>query len=369
MSTEQDVESAANSFSIRGQLYWILPITLATMSITVWLLTNPQWGGDVAAIVVIPINVAAVLVPLMMAYGANGTGARRANPLRMRRLKMAVAFTLSTLLVITGVYLVNREGDPLDYLKGTLRVGVIKEEYAGWNKLRTDGSREGFDAALVDYLKTRYPAITEIKYVELNERDERISALEGSRRADIVISNFSITPAREERIDFAGPYYYDKQGFFTWGGELVLEDVTVGEVCTASGITGNARLTELGWQPTSERSLAKCMQQFLDNPNSTKTVSTDTSILQAYAKDRKNRDNPNSPSTWQIPNGIELGQEKYGIGIPNNRPRLCEELNKAITDFLNGRWGHEFDKHLAGVDKKDDHMPKTTDTCKQPSFF
>ncbi|MEU4762466.1 GNAT family N-acetyltransferase [Actinosynnema sp. NPDC023794] len=105
------------------------------MSLTVWLLANPQWGGDVAAIVVIPINVAAVLVPLMMTYGAREARNDPDNRTRMRRLKIALAFTSAALLVVSLVYWFSREEDPHDYLSGVLRVGVLKESYPGWNNV------------------------------------------------------------------------------------------------------------------------------------------------------------------------------------------------------------------------------------------
>lgn len=355
-------------FSLRGQLYWILPITLATMSLTVWLLANPQWGGDVAAIVVIPINVAAVLVPLMMTYGAREARNDPGNRTRMRRLKIALAFTSAALLVVSLVYWFSREEDPHDYLSGVLRVGVLKESYPGWNNVRTDGSREGFDVALTEFIAKRYRAVERIEYVELTERDDRIRALTDDfpgGPVHLVIANFSITPEREKEIDFAGPYYYDQQGFFTWQKISNLEEIPPGEVCTASGTTGNARLTELGWQPASERSLVACMRQFLENPDSGRAVSTDVSILQAFAEDRKQ----DSQAPWQDVSTVGIGQESYGVGIPNNRPRLCEELNRTITEFINDHWAVEFDKHLKGVAKKDEHIPKTTSPCQGSTLF
>ncbi|NUT98922.1 MAG: transporter substrate-binding domain-containing protein [Saccharothrix sp.] len=355
-------------FSLRAQFYWILPITLATVSLVIWLLANPQWGGAVAAIVTIPINVAAVLVPLLMTYSARGARPNRGNRVRMRRLKVALAFTTAALMVMGLVYWVSREEDPQDYLAGVLRVGVLKEGYPGWNSVRTDGTREGFDVALVEFIARRFPKVERVEYVELTSREDRVRALTDDfpdGPVHIVVANFSMTPDREETIDFAGPYYYDKQGFFTWQKASNLEEIAPGEVCTASGTTGNARLTELGWQPSAERSLVACMRQFLENRDSGRAVSTDVSILQAFAEDRKQ----DSQAPWQEVSTVGIGQESYGVGIPNNRPRLCEALNRTITEFLNDHWAIEFDKHLKGVTSKDEHIPKATSPCRGSPLF
>ncbi|WP_367129480.1 transporter substrate-binding domain-containing protein [Saccharothrix sp. HUAS TT1] len=342
------------------------------MSLTVWLLANPKWGGDVAAIIVIPINVAAVLVPLLPLITAAASrnreeSARGPGRVRRRRLRIAVAFTLTVLLVVSGVTLLNREEDPLDYLAGTLRVGVVGENYPGWNEEVVGAGRVGFDVALVEFIKEQYPAITDVDYVKLTRREDRVTALtdDAEDPVDLVVANFSITPKREELIDFAGPYYYDSQGFFTWEQKSNIEEVPVDEVCLASGTTGSDRLTELGWQPVIEKSLVKCMEDFLQNEGTGRAVSTDTSILQAFAEDRKQ----DKAGDWQRANNIELGQESYGVGIPNNRPRLCEELNRTITQFINDHWTVEFNEHLKGVTDREKHMPKSTTPCKRSTFF
>lgn len=354
-------------YSLQGQLYWILPITMSTTALVVWLLANPQWGADVAAIIAIPINVAAVLVPLMLAYGARGSRGAR-NRVRSRRLRVAVAFTVAALLGVSVVSWLSREQDPRDYLSGLLRVGVLAESYPGWNSEAADNTREGFDIALVEFIAGRYSKVERIEYVELTSREDRVRALTDDfdgGPVHFVVANFSITPEREELVDFAGPYYYDKQGFFTWRKATNLEEIAPGEVCTASGTTGNDRLTDLGWQPSAEPSLLACMRQFVENPNSDRTVSTDVSILQAFAEHR----DADKRAAWRDASSIEIGQESYGVGIPNNRPKLCEELNLAITEFINNHWSVEFDRHLKGVQNKDDHLPKSTIPCRNTGFL
>jgi hypothetical protein len=59
------------------------------------------------------------------------------------------------------------------------------------------------------------------------------------------------------------------------------------------------------------------------------------------------------------------GEEKYGIGMPNRRPKLCAALNAAIGDFLTAtdeelNWDKAWNRHLSGVDENPDrHRPLT----------
>jgi ABC-type amino acid transport substrate-binding protein len=351
--TVEDKGIRSPILSVRGELYWILPIVLATMSITVWLLINPKWGGDVAAIIVIPLNVAAVLVPLLMGYSARGVDARKLSRSKARKLKIAVAFTSAALVLMGGTYWVNLEEDPREYLSGTVRIGVVNEDYPGWNAIK-GGRREGFDVALAEFLSGEFSF--KIEYVSLPSRSDRLSALlpDAKISADLVIANFSITPEREEKIDFAGPYFIDNQGFYTYQSDKEkIEDIRPDEVCVAKGTTAHQRLKDLGWQPKESASLAMCIQNLLTRSD-TNAVSTDTSILEAYAKARG----------MATPSPIEIGQERYGVGIPNGRPKLCAELNKAIDKFLSDRWLSKFEEHLDGVSNRGEHIPETTAPCK-----
>ena len=114
-------ETQSSDQSFRGQLYWILPIVIATLAVTLWLLLNPRWGGEVAAIVVIPINVAAVLVPLLLSFSAKGESARRTR--RAKKLKVATAFTMAALLLSGGIYWATGEPAPKNYLSGAAERG------------------------------------------------------------------------------------------------------------------------------------------------------------------------------------------------------------------------------------------------------
>ncbi|HKN53264.1 MAG TPA: transporter substrate-binding domain-containing protein [Amycolatopsis sp.] len=347
-------ETQSSDQSFRGQLYWILPIVIATLAVTLWLLLNPRWGGEVAAIVVIPINVAAVLVPLLLSFSAKGESARRTR--RAKKLKVATAFTMAALLLSGGIYWATGEPDPKNYLSGVVKIGVQLEDYPGWN-VSGDGKRKGFDIALAEALAEHFGFTAEYVPISHKERTDRLVA-EKNDDIKLVIANFSITPEREEKIDFAGPYFVDTQGFFTWNSADRLEDIPPGKVCVPSDTTAQERLTKLGWKPAPEPSLAMCVQRLRNQADPTLAVSTDAAILQAYA----------AKNNIPVPAPISLGLERYGVGIPNNRPKLCKELNKAIEDFLLYQWDTAFRDHLPGL-SPDGRRPTSLPECKSPGLW
>ncbi|MFI0451710.1 substrate-binding periplasmic protein [Actinomadura sp. 6N118] len=337
---------------VYGHLYWLLPTILATAALTLWLLLNPKWGADVAAIVVIPLNVAAVIVPILIRASEQGA----LIPSRRRMLRFAILFTALAFAASVGVYLYTREPDPRDYLSGTVKVGVNLEDYPGWSTMRNN-TRVGFDIALVEFLASHFKFTPE--YIPLS-LSERLGQLRGSRKGDVklVVANFSMTPDREQSIDFAGPYFLDTQKFFTWDPVKRLEDIPPEKVCVPNGTTGHERLEKLGWKPIYEPSLAKCLNKFLSKADPDMAVSTDAAILEANAK-AKGIDPPGS---------LSLGVEKYGIGIPNNRPKLCKKLNEAIEEFVLRQWDITFRAHLNGL-SPDNRRPTSPAECKSPASF
>ncbi|MEU4156392.1 hypothetical protein [Actinoplanes sp. NPDC026670] len=62
-----------------------------------------------------------------------------------------------------------------------------------------------------------------------------------------------------------------------------------------------------------------------------------------------------------------IGTERYGIGIPNNRPQLCRAINEALDDFLQDSWEATFKDFLgpAGVNPANKN-PKKTSACEEP---
>jgi len=339
--------------SVVEEYAWLVPVLVGTTALTLLIFLEPSWGANAAGALSFPVGVLAIVVSVLIDRGY------------FRRLRLPGAFLLwqrravaasTAVLLVLGLiwWVLKREQDPFDYLSGKVLIGYTDANYPGWHT-RPNGlpnADYGFDVALVTALKKKfYRADFEWRKVSgLNGREMALTT--GEPEVKLVISNFSITPERQQTIDFAGPYYQDVQGLLSRTGNPV-PSANENVLCGVSASTGSATIEGLGWRMESQPSLDQCITDYVNGKYA--GVSTDMSILQAY---RKERSVPGKVVDLRV-----IGTEQYGIGIPNNRPRLCRALNEAIEDFLADSWNGAFDTFLApaGVRVANKKPQHTTD--------
>lgn len=350
---------------ITDELYWLIPIGVAGVGVAVFLLSNRSWGADVAGILTLPVEVAGIAIAILIAKGAQARGP--AVPRHNRRF-VAAAIAILTVLVTGVVYLVEREPDPFDFLAGNVRIGYVEPGYPGWNE-GVSLTRTGFDVAVARALLDYFPDMESIQWVPLSTLDERLTALEGEWGDDdlepvkLVISNFSITESRKRRIDFAGPYFNDAEGFATHQrGQVTLYDVK--KACVPAGSTAEERLRKLKIAPVVEPTVQACFQRFFRDDDPALTVSTDLSIVQAFTKALP------AAKQAEVPQFITIATEQYGIGMPNNSPKLCAKVSEALDRYMELGWQTDFDETLgkfgvtANVAKpRINHNPQGTEPC------
>lgn len=368
-----------------GDLAWALPGVLAAGGLVGFLLQAGDWGADAAGTLGLFFGIVSLIVAVMVArhswpFTPGSALDTRVSP-QSRFSRKARLRTLAALILIAfaagGVlYTAQREPDPRTYLAGTLRIGYVEPGYVGWNSSPEenigDGSpetRTGFEVVVARAIQAAFEDdIVEIEWVPLTTLDQRISALRGAwagdqKPVDLVISNFSVTPARQESIDFAGPYFVDTQSVAVIDKNIISPSgLKLGKTCTPDGATGQKLLSGQGLSPLAAESVQKCFTLLL--AGDVQGVSTDSAILRSYiARDSRLR------GARLI--GIPGGSERYGIGIPNNHPKLCGALNSALADFLELGWDDAYASELVkngGLPAKDlnYHKPSRTLTCEPP---
>ncbi|MET8278895.1 transporter substrate-binding domain-containing protein [Micromonospora sp. NPDC005174] len=347
--------------SLSRQLFWLLPVALASVGICVLLFQKEAWGANAAAIISVPINIAAIVVTILVDRGAFKTPALRRPRGKSWRMKVAVYFTAGALVLSAAYWWFQREPDPFDYLSGEVRIGYTAFQYEGWH---TEGNaRTGFDVALANEIQSHFED-AHLTWVDLGTLDNRINALRGKWRASdrgplqepvkLVISNFSMTPARAQAIDFAGPYFVDTQGFLSRSDAENIAEIPIGKVCAIKGSTTLWKLEQINWNPVEAQSIAECVSKFTSAR--VDAVSGDRSVLAGYAR----------AVGVQPPISLGYGQERYAVGIPNNMPRLCREISKVITDYLDYSWQDNFKATLAPLGLPESSRPQAVDPC-QPA--
>jgi len=351
--------------SIRRELFWLTPLGLATVSLTVYLLAHQKWGASVAGTLTLPVEVAGIATTILIARGAPA----RLPALRIpggRRRVWRWAATVTTLMLAgtAAAWWFQREPDPKSFLSGVVRIGYTND-YDGWHS--TDGKPvHGFDVDVAYSLARRFGFT--IEWVPLGGLNNRMTALNGRWVDDhgetedsvkLVISNFSRTPAREQKIDFAGPYFVDAQGYLSaTPASRIIDLPTSGRVCVLKDSTSSDALYQRGWSTLEKPSLDACINEF--KQGKVNAVSGDRTTLAGYAK-AMGKD----PRTYIA---FSTGSEEYAIGLPNNMPRLCAAVGQALDKFITNEWEQAFNDNLGplGLQITDFVRPAHTDPCQQP---
>lgn len=185
---------------------------------------------------------------------------------------------------------------------------------------------QGFEVDLMDALAERLGLTCE--YLPAMKFDSIIPLIKQGGKADVGVSNFTITDNRKQEIDFTDPYVDSNQGLVTRVGsdktdEDALNDASV-TIAVQSGTTGAS------WV---EENLPQAQIVSLDDPVAAVTgVSTglydaavaDLPVMQYLCT--------NSFTDCQVSLEIPTG-EQYGIVVSKDNPGLTSALNDALADL------------------------------------
>lgn len=283
----------------------------------------------------------------------------------------AVAVILSIVLniILVRLYLPNRLPD----LAYEVRVGV-SGLHPGWSKRNEGesiGSATGFDMELVTFLKRRFDGHKWIvTQVSPAEREKKIVTGE----IQLVIANYSMEGTavaygalglpRRAIIDFAGPYFLDTSGIMRHPLKLRAgTKVPTEKLCVARGTTAEDYIKQTGssnQRKTQLKEQQDCFDRLIDPADSTVVATvTDNMILKARARSMGIQ-----ASVLPQPDRDGLVRyEKYGIGIPNRHPKLCDALNIAVGEFIASKgdepnWDSAWERHLAELEERpESHRP------------
>ena len=135
---------------------------------------------------------------------------------------------------------------------GTLRVGGTETSTLFSNLDPTTGVVTGFDAGITQLL-ARYilgdASRTTLTQVSVDTREELLV----NGQVDLVAATYSITPARLERIDFAGPYYSSQAGIMVKADNTDITgvgDLAGKTVATQAGSTGETVIAKYAPEAT-----------------------------------------------------------------------------------------------------------------------
>ncbi|HEY8358702.1 MAG TPA: glutamate ABC transporter substrate-binding protein [Ramlibacter sp.] len=136
--------------------------------------------------------------------------------------------------------------------EGTLRLGGTQTSNLFSMLNEKDGRMRGFDAGLAQLL-TRYIVGDGSKYKFTQVTSSTREQVLINDQVDVVLATYSITPARAEKISFAGPYYASQAGVLVKANNNAIQshnDLAGKKAATQAGSTGPAILAQFAPRAT-----------------------------------------------------------------------------------------------------------------------
>ena len=226
----------------------------------------------------------------------------------------------------------------------SLRIG-IKFDQPGLGLRVGVGDPTGFDVEVAKYVagELGYGA-DQIEWVQTPSAN-RENALEGGE-VDMILASYSITDERDERVDFAGPYFVAGQDLLVRADdtEITGPDVLDGKnLCSVTGSTSAQKIKDdfsQGVELVEQGGYAECVT-YLES-GQVDAVTTDDIILAGLAA------TPENTGKFKVV-GNTFSVERYGVGIPTGSDK-CEDINAAITKMKeDGAWQEALDTATEGT--------------------
>lgn len=203
---------------------------------------------------------------------------------------------------------------------GTLRLGGTQTSNLFSLLNEKDGKMRGFDAGLAQLL-ARYilgdGAKIQFTQVTSSTREQVLI----NDQVDMVFATYSITPARAEKISFAGPYYTSQAGALVKGSNRAIQsynDLAGKKVATQAGSTGPAILAQ--YAPKAVVQEFQTHQEALDGLRQGRVdayVTDHTLLLNALSLGTGDMKLAGAPFGAQDPYGIGLPKGSDGVAFVN----------------------------------------------------
>ena len=205
---------------------------------------------------------------------------------------------------------------------GKLRVGAVQTAFLFSLLDEEDGNIRGFDAGLYQLLANYIfgdPTSWEFTQVTSSTREDVLI----SDQVDAVFATYSILPARQEVISFAGPYFTSNQAILiAAGNEEIkgLEDLAGKVVATQQGSSGPAILEQFAPEAIVQEELDdETARQDVETGRADAYVTDYTLILGSIVR---------NPGKYAVA-GIFGDDDNYGIGLPKDSDGVA-----FVNDFL-----------------------------------
>ncbi|MCN9242542.1 glutamate ABC transporter substrate-binding protein [Streptomyces sp. RY43-2] len=234
----------------------------------------------------------------------------------------------------------------------TIKIG-IKFDQPGLGQ-KTPNGYTGFDVDVATYVAKQLGYDKDhIEWKESKSADRETMLQRGD--VDFIAATYSITPEREAKVDFAGPYLLAHQDVLLRADEKGIgepKDLNSKKLCSVTGSTSAQNVHDklapkanLKEYPTYSACLTGLQNKAID------ALTTDDSILAGYASQAAFK------GKFKL-GGFKMTNENYGIGVKKGsdlKAKINSALEKMVSD---GSWQKAVDANFGPANYKNEPAPK-----------
>ncbi|MCA2200961.1 glutamate ABC transporter substrate-binding protein [Streptomyces griseoincarnatus] len=275
--------------------------------------------------------------------------------MKLRKVTAASATVFALALTATACGGGDSDNESSGGGKDKITIG-IKFDQPGLGQ-KTPQGYEGFDVDVATYVaeKLGYEE-NQIEWKESKSADRETMLQRGD--VDFIAATYSITPERQEKVDFAGPYLLAHQDVLLRADDDKIkspEDLNDAKLCSVTGSTSAQNVKEklapkaqLQPYPAYSACLPGLQNGAVD------ALTTDDSILAGYAAQDQFK------GKFKL-GGFKLTNENYGIGVKKGSD-LKDKINKALEDMVaDGSWDTAVKENFGPANYKNEPAPKIGD--------
>lgn len=224
---------------------------------------------------------------------------------------------------------------------GSLTIG-IKFDQPGLGQRNPDGTFSGFDVEVGKYVAGKLGVQPDGITWKESPSAQRETLIENGE-VDYVVATYSITDARKEKVDFAGPYLVTGQSLLVREDNTDItgpESLSGGKkLCSVSGSTPAQRVKDQYAQDVQLQEFdtySACVEALRNG--AIDAVTTDAVILAGYAAQY--------PGQLKVV-GDTFSTENYGIGLAKGDTDTRNKINDAIEEMIaDGSWQKAFESTI-----------------------
>ncbi|MEU6007844.1 glutamate ABC transporter substrate-binding protein [Streptomyces sp. NPDC047453] len=276
--------------------------------------------------------------------------------MKLRKVTAASAVVLALALSATACGSNDKKDEGSSGGGGKKITVGIKFDQPGLGQ-KTPQGYSGFDVDVAKYVakKLGYDE-NQIEWKESKSGDRETMLQRGD--VDFITATYSITPEREQKVDFAGPYLLAHQDVLVRADDDSIKspaDLNSKKLCSVTGSTSAQNVkdklapkADLQQYPTYSACLSGLQNKAID------ALTTDDSILAGYASQEQFK------GKFKL-GGLKMTNENYGIGVKKGSD-LKDKINKALEDMVSdGSWQKAVDANLGPANYKNEPAPKIGD--------